>query len=397
MRVRLRRPMIDGRPRLWADAGCCLAVVCVGVALSVPSWSAPIAWAGDNVAYQAKMLHYAGASTAVAESDAFHLEVGYATANGDSVADARARFRSNMVWFRRRALVPAVASRLYPRLGSRSIQAVSIAAYVLLGAALFVFLRLRFSSLHAAGVAALTLVFPPLRRWSVDPLTDSAALLFLVCALTTAALTLKSGRRWLIPWVLALALGSVTRETIVAPVLAAGVLAAWRTRRAPILLLAGVAAVAPAMLLLRFPFKEAFAEAAARQLRVPVDTSFLALLEHWLFLALTLPVRDVLTEPVWTLVLVAAVAFVALRRDDSTVGQVARASALGGLLYLASFPFVTNLRLELVLVPAAAYGVALASESAARVGHLALARFARGQRQAEPLSALSADPNGSTS
>jgi hypothetical protein len=358
---------------------------------------APVRWAADSVAYEAKTLHYAGASERAAEHRAFLLEPQVAAADGRSGIDTQAKFAASMIWYRRRVLVPAVAAKLQPVLGVRSLQAVSVAGFVLVGLALYGFLRLRFSPVLALGGSTSALAFPPFQHWSFYPLVDSVGVLFVVMALTLAVLTLRRGYCWLFPWMLVLVAGSLTRETIAAPVIAAFMLVVWRVRRALPLFVTGVGAVAPAMFFLRFPFAEAFARVTAYQLRVPIDTSFSALLSHWLFLTAVLPVRDVLAEPIWAPILAIPVAFVLRMHDGSTNGKVVRAAAIAGLVYLASFPFVTNLRLELVLLPAAAYGVALLAESAFAPGRIAFVRpFDRQQRErpAEALSAMTGDPTG---
>jgi len=352
---------LSSRP-LALDAACCLALLGLAVALSSRVWSSPIRWTPDGLAYQAKMLEYAGLPARTAEAQAFALRLRVTAANGGETLTSRANFAKDMRWFRRRIVVSAVAARLRPILGQRSVLAVSLASYVLLGVALYVFLRFRFAPLYAAGSAALALLFPPLQRWSFDPLSDSAGLLCVVLALTAAMLTIRRGRRWLPLWIAVVAIGSITRESIVVPVLTAGLLAARRTPRTMALFLTGVAAMAPAMLFLRFPLRLSFAEVAAHQLHQRVDTSTLGLMKDWALLAARQPLWDFATEPFWTSLLLIALAMVVLTRERSTCSRMIRSAALAGWLYLASFPFITGLRLEFVLLPAATFGLALLAE-----------------------------------
>jgi hypothetical protein len=354
---------LAGRP-LTVDSLCCLALLGLAVLLSSQVWSSPIRWTPDGLAFQAKLLQDRGVPRPAAISQAFLLAPNVTPLNGRAALTTEAKLAYNMRWYRRRILVPAIGARVWPVFGLRSLLTVSLAAYVLLAMALYIFLRLRFAPPYAAGATALTLLFPPLRRWSFDPLSDSAGLLWVVFALTAAVLTVRSSRWWLIPWVGVLAAGSLTRESIVVPVVAAGILAARRAPRAFPLLVSGLLAIAPAMILLRFPFERAFAEAAARQFHDRVDMTSLGLLKHWATLAGRLPLWEFVNEPIWTSVLVGALAMIALSSDRSVPARVARSSAVAGAVYLLSFPFFTGLRLEFVLIPAASYGLALLAEDA---------------------------------
>jgi hypothetical protein len=359
---RLHVSVARGSTRRSVDAVFCLALIGLAVLLSSRAWTSPIGWTPDGLAYQAKALEYAGLPTEEAEHQAFALRSQVTGANGKATLTSEEKFASNMVWFHRRVLVPEIAARLQPVLGLRSLLAISIAAYVLLGVSLYAFLRLRFAAPYAAGAAALALLFPPLQRWSFDPLSDSSGLLCVVVALTAATLTLTRDRRWLALWISAIAIGSVTRESIVVPILAVGLLAARRTPRARSLLLSGLAAVGPAMLLLRYPERRSFALAAAHQMHTRIDLTTLGILKNWVLLVIWQPLGDLFADPVWTYALGLALAVVALSPRRTIFARLARSSAVAGWLYLASFPFLSGLRLEFVLIPPATYGIAQLAE-----------------------------------
>jgi hypothetical protein len=345
----------------WTDVLCCLAVVVLAVVLSSQAWTAPVLWDPDGLAYQAKMLEYSGVPKPAALSRAFELRRFVTAENAGQTlrSESLQKFDSDMRWFRRRILVSEVASWLRPVLGDeRSLLAVSIAAYVLLGAALYILVRFRFAWPYALAVASAAMLFPPLRRWSLAPMSDSAGVLSIAIALIAATLTIRSGRRWLPLWIAALALGSFTRESIAVAVVAAAVLAVRRVPNGAVLFATGVAAVAPAAMLFRYPMRLSFANLAARRLSVPVDTSTIAIVKHWAILVAVEPLYYLASEPIWTTVLLVTVVIALLSRGSGSDRYFAQAAAVGGLAYLVTFPFISGLRLELVLLPAAALGAA---------------------------------------
>jgi hypothetical protein len=346
-----------------ADAACCVALLGLALALSIPAWSAPVAWDPDGIAYQAKTLQYSGVPAQEALSQAWLLRSQVTPKNGRATLNSKVDFATwEMREIARRIAIPAAASRLLPVFGSRSLLALSIAAYVLLGGALYVLLRFRFARVYALSVTSLALCFPPLRRWSFAPHTDSAGLLLIVIALIAAALTLRRNRRWLLLWVPVVALGSITRESIAVAVAAVGVLAIRRVPRAIGLLLTGIAAIAPAATISQVSMRSVFAEAAAHRLHVPYDTSAVALLKHWALLAVGEPLYYLVSQPLWTAVLVVTVGAALITKEADLQARAARAAAIGAILFLATFPFSSGLRVELVLVPAAAFGAGLIAE-----------------------------------
>ena len=75
------------------------------------------------------------------------------------------------------------------------------------------------------------ILWPPLRAWSVFPLTDSTGLALLIASLICAALVIERSPRWLVPWFLPVLALAFTRDLAFMPVIAAfGVLAVRRDR-----------------------------------------------------------------------------------------------------------------------------------------------------------------------
>jgi hypothetical protein len=160
-----------------------------------------------------------------------------------------------------------------------------------------------------------------------------------------------------------IALGSITRESIVVPVIAAGVLAVRRLPNARVLFATGIVAVAPAMLLIHLSYWHELAVITANELGDPVDTTTWGILAHWGSALVHMPLWDLRAEPVWTLCLVVALAVFLLARDRSVAGRAMQGVLIGGIVYLGSMPTQTQLRLESVLFPVAAYGGSLLVEN----------------------------------
>lgn len=352
-------PYLRARSR-FVDVACCFALLGLAFLLTVRAWTGPVRWTTDGMAYEAKLFEARGAPQPTAVRQAYAAAVASKTYQPTLSEPA---LEKNMKWFRRRPLLPVIGAALYPWLGARSLLVLSLGAFALLGPALYIFLRQRFSVPYAVGVTTAGLAFPPLREWSSHPLTDSAGVLFCVIALTAAVLTITRSRWWLVPWAGAVAAGSVTRETIAAAVLAAAVLAVRGVPRARALFATGVVAVAPAMLLLRFPFKLAFANVFHAQVGKHMEPSAWGLIKWWPFLILRQFFGEFILKPLPAAILLLGILLVLDSRERTVPTIVARAGALGAVLYLWSFPFFSGFRLELVVIPAAAFGIALLAEA----------------------------------
>ena len=346
-----------------------VALAALATLISAGSWFGAVRWTPDGLAYQAKTLEIRGEAPATAEKDAVAATGVMRLDYGRGPRVTARSLGTAMPYYRRRLLVPAVAALIYPLTGTRSLLAVSIAAYVLLIPALYGLLRLRFSRRAAAISAGCMALFPPLIDFSMRPLTDAPGLLMLVVAGIAAMLVVRHGMRWLPLWIAAVAVGSVTREGIAVVIIACGLLALEREARmrAAALFVSGVAAAAPATLLLGFPYRRELAVVTAQDLRVHVDQTWLGILHHWIDAVVRIPVWDFRDVPLATVILAAGLALFLLGRDRSVDGRMMRALLVGGFVFLAALPNPTQLRLEFVLLPVVAYGFALVVEDADRL------------------------------
>jgi hypothetical protein len=181
---------------------------------------------------------------------------------------------------------------------------------------------------------------------------------------------LKRGLRWLPLWIVTIAILGFTRDSSVVPVLAAGWLALRDRTRVPVLLfLSGLAAVLPASLLFTSPVREVMA-LAVNHSEPSADTSWGFIARHYPAAAIDLIRANVgfLRRGEWYTALFLGGGLVSLfafaRRRPSASIRLLAAGAILGLLYVLSVPVFSAFRLELVFVPMAAYGLALAAEYA---------------------------------
>lgn len=397
-----------------------LAVAAVAAVSSLPAWFAPVRWTPDGFFYQVRLLELRGADEDVAVRQVL---------TGPLVAGARDYVDGSQLdrlqddaWVehttevtRRRVFVPLLGAAIYPVLGDFSLQAVSLLGYVLFPPLLYLLLRRRFSVRSSAAVAVALALLPPVREWSFHPLTDSWGLSLLVLSLLGATAVLDRGPRWLPLWIVAVSALSLTRDAAVIAVLAALWLAVRERNRVTLALAAtGVAAAAPAPLLLGAPVGGTVGHAAAdpgrywhnlwemvqidvvaetvrpehlwpglalvaglllvqlplrswpgqvRRVALPVCSAYVVLT---LAATATLAIRKV--EPVQQvpvgLVLILGVLLLMLpdaRRDPYL--RLHRAGAVACCAYLALFPVPTGFRLELVFLPLLAVGFARALDT----------------------------------
>ncbi len=118
------------------------------------------------------------------------------------------------------------------------------------------------------------ILWPPLRAWSVFPLTDSSGLALLIASLIFGVLATDRGRRWLLPWFLAVLALAFTRDLAFMPVISAlCLLAVRRDRISAALLGSGIAAALPALLVHSVSMSESLAYVFADH-TIPTDTSW---------------------------------------------------------------------------------------------------------------------------
>lgn len=346
-------------------------------------------WTPDALYYQARVLELRGTDPEAAMEQTFE---------GPISAELRARdpnHTGNPAWvaynepfYERRLAVPLAGAALYPLDGDRSLLDISLAGYVAALLAVFGLLLLRFRLVIAATVTLATIFLPPLVEHSSYPLTDSWGLALETSAFAAAILTLDRGRRWLPLWIATILLLAFTRDSTWIPILAIG-WCAWRLRSRDALWLlgTGIAAALPALVLFRVPVRELLA-LLVNDSEIPSDASWTFILSHYPGAALDLIHANggFVRDGQWyaTLYLVGGVALLlalAVRGhyERSVTTRMMTAGAVLSLLYVFAAPVFSAFRLELVFVPMAAYGIALAS-------HLGLERFTGAARAPQPLA-----------
>jgi len=355
-----------------------VSAVAVGLAglacLAVwPAWQDPVEWTPDALYYQARVLELRGDNNALDE--VFH---------GPLASDLRTRdpgHTGNDAWveynepfYERRVAVPLAAAAIYPEAGERSLLYLSLLGYVAAVLAVFGLLLLRFRLALAAGVAAGVALLPPLTEHASYPLTDSWGLALETVALGAAMLSLKRGLAWLPLWIGAIALLAFTRDSTWIPILAVGWCALHYRSRVPVtLFVTGVAAALPALLLFTTPVRDLLA-LLVNDSEPSRDTSWAFIAGHYPGALVELLRANVgfLRRGEWytALFLVGGVLALLLlvwrrRETRSTETTLMSAAAILALGYVLAAPVFSAFRLELVFVPMAAYGVALAAERVA--------------------------------
>lgn len=361
---------MNGVARIAATA---VALGALAVAAVGPAWQDPVEWTPDSLFYQERVLELRGATDEQARATVF---------GGPLSAELRARdpgrtgdpawVEYNEPFYERRVAVPLAAAAAYPLAGERTLLYLSLTGYVAAVLALFGLLLLRFRLPLAAALAAGASLLPPLLEHSSSPLTDSWGLALLAAALAAATLALERGPRWLLLWVPAIALLAFTRDSAWIPVLAAGWCAVrYRTRVAAALAATGAAAALPALLLFRTPVRELLA-LLVNDSEPSADTSWGFIVSHYpgALVELLRANAGFIRRGEWTTAAyLAGVVFLLVlawrRRPVEPATALLCAAAVAGLGYVLAAPVFSAFRLELVLVPPAAYGLGLAAVAAA--------------------------------
>lgn len=338
-------------------------------------WGGAITWETDSLFYQATTEQILGADGKVARERIFSGPMSDYERGLEAEAPDEPKRVSDPAWveysapfYARRVLLPAVAAALNPLLGLHALETLSLLGFVIVPALLFWLLRQRFSLAAGFAVSVAFILWPPLRAWSVFPLTDSVGLALLIAGLICAVLTVERGPRWLVPWVLCALALSFTRDiTFLLIVSALALLAVRRDRRSAALAATGFAAALPAPLLhgvseaklLNFVYADH---------AIPADTSWGAAisgypgnLAHMAHRYLEYATSDPLVVLIAIGGIVAAFAL-ARRRDPFTI--LLWATLPGYLLLLAVGPAFSVFRYELVLVPLMALGYGCLAERA---------------------------------
>jgi hypothetical protein len=345
-------------------------VVLAAVAFSWNHWSATPRWTVDGLYYEAQRLELGGASAQEARRQVFFDDERYADARHDAFG-ARA-IRPDWVdysatFYRRRWLDPAIAAALGPAFGTRSLLLVSLGGFVACGLLLYLLLRTRFSAVVAAVVSVAALALQPLEGVSFVPLTDSTGLALLFLAILAGYRALNGSWRWVALWAATLGLLSVTRDSGIVVLVAMLVMAAvYRSRRALVLLATGVAAALPVTAVFRLPVREEVAYTLNWHEPTNAGWGWIAMhypgglahaVAHDLIFAVAHPATGLFF-------LVGAAGLAATIGRADRYRTLLQGCALGGLAFLLANPNPggSDFRLELVLLPAAAVGLAVALE-----------------------------------
>ena len=336
-------------------------LVALGASLSMSALRGPVLWTPDGLHYESMLLQVRGASERDAIREAF---TGPIASRLEAADTSRRRLRdldlvqSTHRFYEHRRLLPVLGAAIYPVLGERSLQAISILAYIAIGPVLYLLLRRRASWWAAVGVAAFVILLPPVRLWSFFPLTDSAGLLLMLVAGIAATSVLQGRPRWLALWCVALAGLSFTRETFVACLVAVGILSLGGWRRSSQLLVTGVASVVPALLLYDVPTRY-YMDCTLNLSDCSEGNGWSHVLSGYPGSLGRMLVNDAVehtTVTAWVLI----GAFLLFRSADRGDAYFAfwRGAFVGGLVVLALLPNSTDFRLEFVLLPSAAVGTA---------------------------------------
>lgn len=350
------------RRRLLGHVVAVSLFVALGASLSLSTLRAPVLWTPDGLHYQSTLLQIRGASERDAIREAF---TGPIASRLQAAETSKRRLRDlDLVqtthrFYERRRLLPALGAAVYPVLGERSLQALSILAYIAIGPVLYLLLRRRASWWAAAGVASFVILLRPVRLWSFFPLTDSAGLLLMLVAGIAATLVLEDRPRWLALWCVALVALSLTRETYVACLVAVGILSFGDWRRSRQLFASGIASVAPALLLYDVPTRY-YMDCTFNLSDCSERNGWAHILSGYpssLWRMLANDAVDHTTMTAWVLI----GAFLLFRASDRGDAYLAfwRGAFVGGLAMLALLPNATDFRLEFVLLPSAAVGTAI--------------------------------------
>jgi hypothetical protein len=355
-----------------------MILLAIGVLAMARQWDGKILWDPDSLFYQAKVVQLrTGESQTQALRQVFDGPLSSYMRSLEAVQPAsQPKLLAEPGWvafsaqfYARRLLVPAMAAAISPIFGLRSLKLLSLLAYVLLGPMLYALMRQRFRCGTSLLVATVCLLLPDVRNWASFPLTDTWSLVFEVAALIAAVRVLDGGsKRWLIGWVAALLASSITHDAAFLPVVAVGVACLFqRNRRSVALLLSGVAACVPAMLI--SPVKENVQLATAfSQHAIPHQTSWSWVLSHYLpnvghmlHSDISYAVSHPATGIPFALGLALALVLTVRRRRDPAF-QLLLGVIAGYLVLLALGPSYSVFRYELVLVPVLAAGFALGVE-----------------------------------
>jgi hypothetical protein len=340
------------------------ALACAAL-LSLSAWSHTPNWSNaDSLFYQAMSLEVEGVSAHAARAGVFDSALARpAIVQEPSVAKPSWQaFESQ--FFRRRWLVPALASAIRPLAGERALPDVAIVGYLLFGVALCLLLASRFAVALSLAAVVLCLALGPTRDWGVRPMTDSWGLALSVAAICSALVVLARGHRWLPLWIATMLALSFTRDLALVP-LGALVWLIYRdrdsTRRhaARVLALTGLLATIPAYLLFGASLRLTLASVIdGFEIPSPAHSTWTYVAEHYPHLFFGTVKADLHYAAHHPLVgLTVGVGLFALPANRDTLILSMRGAALGWLIVFAIDPVYTGFRYELTVLAPAAVGL----------------------------------------
>jgi hypothetical protein len=347
-----------------------LALAAVALVTMTDTLGDPVRWTPDGLFYQARALEFQGTPRQEALTDAFQGPTGADLRRVDPDRSGDPAWVSyNAQFYARRIAIPAAAAALEPVAGDRAILDLSVAGFVAAVLAIFGLLLIRFRLPVAAAVALATLGLPALTKHSSFPLTDSWGLALETAAFACGMLALERGRRWLIPWILALLVLSFTRDNVLILV-AAAVWVALRQRSRVSLWLAGtgIAAALPVLALFSMPLRELLAM-MLNGIQPDPGASWGTIASRYPSAIVDLLQADggFVRDGAWlsAAYLIGGVVLLFLLTrgaNGSPAMTLLKAGAVAGAGYVLAVPVFSAFRLELVLVPMAAFGLALGLE-----------------------------------
>jgi hypothetical protein len=351
---------------IWILAAALAALAILAVR---PAFQDPVTWTPDALFYQARVLELRGASHEEAIDETFEGPLSAELRNRDPNQTGDPEWvEYSEPFYERRLAVPLAGAAIYSLTEERSLLYLSLAGYVASVLALFGLLLLRFRIAIAALVAGAAAFLPPLVNHSSFPLTDSWGLALEIIALGAAILALDRGRRWLPVWIAAIGILAFTRDSTWIPVLAVGFCALrYRSRMPTTLFATGVAASLPALLLFTTPVRDLLA-LLVNDSELPTDTSWGFIASHYPGALVELVRANVgfLRRGEWYTAIylvggvLALLVLVWRRREIRSPATTLMAAAVAvGLAYVFAAPSFSAFRLELVFLPAAAWGLAL--------------------------------------
>lgn len=359
-----------GKYESWLAVAAPVVLAVAALAFALPHLWRPIPWRVDSFFYQAQLLELRGHDAESARREVFEGPLVRAQLAKDQAVRGNRTHRINdpkfveytSRFYRRRWSVSAFAAAIYPLAGTRSLQIVSIIGYVLCAPLIYLLLRLRFSLAASFLVALGCLALPTLRDRGVLPLTDSFGLAFELTSLTFGWLALRRAGPWLLAWVASIAALSLTRDATIIPIAAsAWILLRERTGRAALVTATGIAAAVPALLLFGAPLRENVAY-TINGFAIPHDTSW-SFIAHYYPGAARLMLHSELNylndHLVTAILFVGGLASLFLLRSISReFSSYGRAGAVAAGCFVYVVPQYSTFRLELVLLPFVAIGLA---------------------------------------